>query len=536
MVVDGLVIGHCLFYFPDLCSQSMLFLHPENRKIILLAFIGYVLLLVRHGYTFGWGDHAEILPYLSNLQDATLYPKDFYVQHIRTIIPNVRWIFVHALLPFYRVLEPTFFILHALCTLLLLAGTLKIARINGFSLFPAFAGLMTYLLIFYGKIPGGNDWYLNNFQAENIAFTAGIAALLFWFQRKFIWSYLLLSVGTLFHPLAGLQFFLMLTGLSLITGQWNSKAIFVYLLTGGVYFLLIFLNQGKPLPDELPSYFDILFQFRQPHHSMPEYYPIIGWLLTGLFSLALWFKRKKAPLLFNLMLIILPGALVYIIGVSFFHLTPVAQTQWFKTFALLFGLGSMAGGDWIYDRLRLHLNKFSIPYPLVATVAGLLLVALIAFPDKNPLKKPMSIAGYHSDPLLIHCCDEISKKFPKEALFVVPFDCDAFNHYSQRSVYVSFKAVAHDDRGMREWYHRIGQVYGLKTSDGGGYALSTMANQYYLSQLISHVNGMPIGFNADFALVKGRLFSENVVFENAGYQVISLKSDRLYVQNFISSK
>jgi hypothetical protein len=166
----------------------MSFLHPENRKIILLAFIGYVLLLVRHGYTFGWGDHAEILPYISNLQDATLYPKDFYVQHIKTIIPNVRWIFVHVLLPFYRVLEPTFFILHALCTLLLLAGTLKIARINGFSLFPAFAGLMTYLLIFYGKIPGGNDWYLNNFQAENIAFTAGIAALLFWFQRKFIWS------------------------------------------------------------------------------------------------------------------------------------------------------------------------------------------------------------------------------------------------------------------------------------------------------------------------------------------------------------
>jgi hypothetical protein len=47
---------------------------------------------------------------------------------------------------------------------------------------------------------------------------------------------------------------------------------------------------------------------------------------------------------------------------------------------------------------------------------------------------------------------------------------------------------------------------------------------------------MPIGFNADFALVKGKFFSENVVFENAGYQVISLKTDRLYAQNFISSK
>jgi hypothetical protein len=510
--------------------------HHENRKIILLAFVGYVLLLVRHGYTFGWGDHAEILPYLSNLQDATLYPKDFYVQYIKNIIPNVRWIFVHTLLPFYAVLEPTFFILHALCSILLLSGTLKIARVNGFQLLPSFAGLMTYLLVFYGKIPGGNDWYLNNFQSESIAFTAGMTALLFWFQRKFIWSYLMLSVGTFFHPLAGIQFFILITGLSLITRQWNYKAFFIYLLTGGVYFLLIFLHQGKTMYHEIPTYFDILFQFRQPHHSMPEYYPMIGWLLTGLFSLALWFKRKQAPELLRLMLLILSGALVYVIGVSVFHLTPVAQTQWFKTFALLFALGSMAGGDWIYGRLRLQPIKLPVLYPMMAAVAALLLVALFAFPDKNPLKKPFTIAGYQSDPLLIHCSVEISKKFPKEALFVVPFDCDAFNYYSQRSVYVSFKSVAHDERGMREWYHRIGQVYGLKTSDGGGYTLSSIANQYYLSQLISHVNGMPIGFNADYALVKGHLFSENVVFENAGYQVISLKTDRLYAQKVTSSK
>lgn len=514
----------------------MLFRNPLNRSILILSFFGYVLLLFRHGYTFGWGDHAEILPYLSSLFDDTLYPHDFYVEHIQSIVPNVRWVFVHALLPFYRWLEPVFFICHALFSLTLLYSTLKFAHLSGLSLLPSFVGLMAYLLIFYGKIPGGNDWYLNNFQAENIAFTLGILAMVLWTDKKDITAFVLLAIGTLFHPLAGIQFFILLFGLALINRRLSIKAISIYLLTGGLYFLMIYLSQGKSVPGQTPSYFDILFQFRQPHHSLPSHFPKIGWILTVICVWTIWTQRKQSPAIFQLMVFIVSGALFYVIGVSLFHAVPVAQSQWFKTFALLFALGSISVANLVFHRFNFLKRPISFNYFYILYFSLLALLALFLFPGKNPFQKPFTTAGFHSDPFLIDCCERIQTMVPKDALFVVPFDCDAFNHYSKRSVYVNFKAVAHDESSMREWYRRIQQVYGLTVSDAGGFSMAAKANAYYQNQLEAVSNGLPAGFVADYALVRGKPFHQNVVYENAGYQVISLKSSRLYAQKFTFSR
>lgn len=102
---------------------------------------------------FWYLDYSEILPYIENLNNPVLYSNDFYVTHIISIVPNVRWFFAECALFFVGNLSSWFFVFHAFSTIFLLMGTMKVCHKLSVSIPFSFLGIMGYLLLFYGKIP-----------------------------------------------------------------------------------------------------------------------------------------------------------------------------------------------------------------------------------------------------------------------------------------------------------------------------------------------------------------------------------------------
>ncbi len=495
--------------------------NSQQRTIFLLSCISWVLLLFRYGYSFGHGDHAEVLPYMLHINHPELYQQDFYVGYISQLTPNIRWVFVQTFRWLNGFAGEGFFVLHGFYTLFLIAGTLQVARLCQMNIAKAWIGLMAYLCLGMGRIPGGNDWYLSNFQSENVAFVLSIWAIYFLLKHKHYPAMGLFGLATLFHPLAGLLFFTSSFFASALCGKIHVRSVFLYILTGGVYFLLIYDQQGRSVTHlSHDLYFDLLVRFRNPHHNLPSAFKISGWVLTVFFSFYLLYNHwKNSPFIRYMVLTILLGSLVYLIGVEVLNSVTVAQTQWFKLYALIWALGSAA----MFNRL---LPDFTLHPRLIQLITGFSLIALaifMLFPGLNPLQKPMDILGYHQDPELIDICRQAKEKTDTNALFVIPFMADAFPYYAERSVYICFKAVPHNPDGILQWYRRIEAIYGVGISTGGGFSLQSEADEHFQRNLRSanRQNLFPKGVTHALSLRDTSI--SDVLFYNSKYQIVSVR-------------
>lgn len=514
--------------------KKLQILKSNNTIYFYWAVIGWALLILRHGYTFGIGDHAEILPYIEHLCNTSKYANDFYVSSISSLVPNVRWFFACFFSPFVHNLSCWFFIFHALYTLLLLLGTMKVCEKLKIHAFISFLGIMGYLLLFYGHIPGGNEWYLNNFQTENVAFILGIWAVNWALVNKQWLAITALLFATLFHPLAGFQFALLVGASLFFIQKLNWKAWLVYVSTGGAYFVMILFNHQSNFEVllDLPSFFEVLFVFRQPHHSIPTTYSLLGTLLS-LFLLigALLATYKNQKILFYMLGLIGIGCVVYTIGVVHFKSVLIAQSQWFKTVSLVTVLGSVL----VLNSLISYFPKLiefilkvenKLAYAVILSLVWIGL--LFTFPVANILQKPMLFGKASTVNPLIDISKRISQELPQEAVFIQPFDADAFHYYSGHASYVSFKAVVHHQSFMYEWYKRINQVYDVNIGDEGGFSLTQKANFNYEKKLREGIIDIPI----NYALVKKGKYKYPVVMSNSQYQVLLIHP---VIEEFIGS-
>ncbi len=494
----------------------------KNTSFFFWSVLGWALLLLRHGYTFGTGDHSEILPYIENLNNPVLYSNDFYVTHIISIVPNVRWFFAECALFFVGNLSSWFFVFHAFSTIFLLMGTMKVCHKLSVSIPFSFLGIMGYLLLFYGKIPGGNEWYLNNFQAESMAFVLGIWSIYWALENKQWLGFGALVLATLFHPLAGIQFALLIAASLLFTKQLNWKALLVFLSLGGTYFILIFLNHQSNLDTNLllPNFFDLLFVFRQPHHSLPSSFSLIGSIITLiLFIVTLVAVSKKSKVMFYYFGFIGIGCIVYVFGTLLFKSVLIAQTQWFKTVAIVTVIGGAMAIDGIFSfmpQLKRKLLGISKLEPILGLAAAIIVALLLSFPQANLLQKPFLFGNAQNKSELILISEAIAQKIPPDAIFIQPFDADAFHYYSKHPSYVSFKAVVHHKTFMYEWYKRIQQVYGVSLAQQGGFSLTELANANY-EKLLKEGN---INWDVNYALVKKGKYFYPTVLSNSHYQVL----------------
>jgi hypothetical protein len=495
----------------------------QNWTILSLSVLGFALLLLRHGYLFGDMDQAEVLPLMLHCNDNSLYPKDFYLQTIIPIIPNARWIFAYAFSIFGAdALPSVFFFFHLVNTIFLLAGSIKVATTLKIDPYIAFGGLMAYLLLLLHHIPGANDWYVPQLLSENFAFATGIWAVYYAQTDRQSLVALLLAIGTLFHPLAGLQFAVVIYGSKLLCGHFPLKGFLIYASTGGIFFLLTTLAYQSNFKDN-GTLFKVLIQFRQPHHSWPAAFPLVGWALTVAFAAALYVQAKTNAFIKLVLAIILIGCIIYVPFVQWVESITVAQTQWFKTLSLVFALGSMAAAALAKAGLEVFFEK-KWPFrvrPALPFCAGLSIVALLlAVPQANILHKTLKIgrAAYDKDAALVDISLKAKTSTPKDALFVVPPDVTAFQYYAERSVYVSLKAIVHRSDFMEEWFQRIQNIYGMKLEKPASKQIK-QANEFYHQQI--RRKHTPPG--AEYALVElGNNYPYPIIAQNEGFMIIKL--------------
>jgi len=486
---------------------------PPNSKflpLLVLAILGYVLLILGHGYVFGHLGTMETFPYLKELADPSLYPNDFYIEGIQSRFPDVRWIFVQILRTFNIIGPWPAFFAHLLSSLILLIGIQKVALIFTNNLTTSFWATMMTILILYNHNLGGNELYYNSLAPSLLAKSIGIWAIYFFLKNRFNWVVLILIPTTFIHPMVGIQLFIIMAGLLGIS--WGIRllgfrqtplgerfkpfpwwAILLYLLTAGTWILMLqqSFNDAPISSDEL---FYILF-FRLGHHYFPSEYPLNDYLLLLPFLFfGWWYFWKQNLFIFWFYTLASVGLIVYFIGVELAQIPTILSAQWFKTTIWLKLFSSIALFVFIEKKV---IGKNNFLRKLYTPISLIIFLSLGAFlfmklPQRHPLTLDLPWRDAYNDRIKIALLAKATT--PKDALFITPSDFTHLKYYGERSTYVDYKATIHFHSKLQEWRHRIDQIYQLPYSDinsklqltSQGLFLST-DNEYLKKIGITHV-------------------------------------------------
>jgi hypothetical protein len=470
---------------------------PSNTSLSLFLKLGcfYVFLLAWHGYSFGDSDHIELMSYVKWLNNNTLYPNDFYIQHIVARIPNERIVMAEVLSWAGAYLDYATFALHALSSMLLLLGVYRIAALflkyeNSIWLF-----FLLFFIPFYKFNLGGNDIY---YSAINLSKVCGVWVLYFMLRERFLAMSVVGIAATLFHPMAGLQISLLAFGayflfilekifIKKITTEYKLiikkywQALLLYVATAGIWIVLMFLHfkEGQLSP----SLFQEIIDFRLPHHFVPTQFGLKNYLiLVPVFIVGLFYFRKKDQCLFYFFCISILGLIIYTLGICILKNYNFVSTQWFKTtiwLKLLSVLALVASFEQLLVREKLSYFKLKTIYffPILAIFSLTMMYHPISFFKSKDYHFPF--VAYQNAEIDIALLAKATT--PKDAQFLTPASCTAFKFYSERGSYIDFKAVTHSKDAFAIWYERIQEVYrvGGKNATIKGLAVTALADENY---------------------------------------------------------
>jgi hypothetical protein len=446
---------------------------PLQQNDYFIAVAIWALLILRYGYSYGSGDHVELLPYTRFLADSSYYSRDFFIQALHSVVPNERTIFAHLLLPFIDHLEVVLFLLHFFTTCFLLLGLKKFGTFYLTS-FTSWVAVFISVLLLNDKALGNVDLYTPSIQASDVACAVIIWALIAFFQKKY-WRYLLLMiVASFLHVLETLDVLMLMSPLLGIETFWRksiSLRTFILLhlaygLTGGIYLLLIL--KGKSIGQSTlasSDMFNILFVFRHPHHFIFSLFPLFNKLLFLATTMAgLMFFYLKRSSLFWFFFFGCIGTVVYIIATDVFHFIPIANfqfykvSQWMKVFGIMSGVGIMG------MLFPFSADFYWVPVKWMSLVI-VLLVGLFVGCNVSPFHAHYQIGNNCFKDPAIAIAVKAEKCSNPDALFVIPFSDNTFKYWSKRSAFIEFKANVRNKMYMGEWYRRIQLVYGIDTTD-----------------------------------------------------------------------
>jgi len=457
-----------------------------------LSLVLYLILVLRYGYEFGRSDQVEFLPYALFINDNTLYPFDFFVRGISSLIPNERTFTVYFLSIFREYLEPSCFVLHFLSSIVLLYSLLKFCEKIIQSKSIAFIAVLTSLLFLYNYTIGLNELWCNNFQSGLIANALAACALNYLSSSRLIRAFVLLCVSTLFQPLEGLQ-------AAMLAMAWMAYYIFqirdkIYIKQSLIAFCMYIgiaipyilwiktVNSNAGDAVSSTEFFTILFRFRHPHHYIPSafafwQYPLML-ILILIACVRFW---KSNPEIIIMIFCAILFALVYSIGVEVFESATVASLQAFKIFQWVKWFGVIALVDFIAKKVPFS-SKLENKLTSVSLVLVLVLIAILGSPLKSQLPYFVHFdfgKQTDQDPLL-QACEEAGRLTPKNAVFIQPFGVCELKYYGKVSSYVDFKANVRQNRFSAEWYNRIKTIYGIAYQKGkSGYSLEPEADQNF---------------------------------------------------------
>jgi hypothetical protein len=444
-------------------------------KTLFGCIAAYILLLFRHGYVFGSGDQSEMLPYAKYLTDNTLYTKDFYVQSIAAFVPNERFVFSKSLSFFINYLPEFTFAIHAIATIALILGLHKLAQKWLTTEGVRWIAALAPIFILYNINLGGNELYYNTLTPSYLAQVVGLWAFILIFEGYMDYSYSLIFLSTFIHPLIGVQLWL-LVFLTHIISKFKDKAyeswhtiILInlgYLLTAGFYIFKI--KSGYDAGNISSEMFLDIIEFRAPHHYFPNYFPIKSWLIL-MPLMAIYFFMAK-PLLRLVIGVILTGCVVYSFGVLVLKSSTIMSIQWFsmtiwlKTFSIMAFIGLIE--TFILDKK--YLEKVFNSNLILNNLIVFSLISIVFMTPQYQLFKNKNY-DFNINQLIktpeINSALKAKELTPKDALFLIPSDLSSFRYWSERSIFIDYKAINHRQAALSEWYKRIQNVYRINLDD-----------------------------------------------------------------------
>ena len=185
----------------------------ENSKWFFCAVTIFlsVLLYIKNGYQTGLGDGPEFLTFALKYQHPELYKNDLFMQSMLGMGWNERTFF-GLFFSVFPNLEWAGFVAHVFITIGIVAGTLIVSNYILNNLLWATIATMTILLPLQNIDLGSTTLYFNNIQGESFANLFCIWAFVCWLYNKKSWSIVMIVAATFFHPLIGLQVFIMFLG------------------------------------------------------------------------------------------------------------------------------------------------------------------------------------------------------------------------------------------------------------------------------------------------------------------------------------
>lgn len=462
----------------------------QSVQIFIGCFASTVLLLFRHGYTFGSGDQSEMLPYAKYLSDNSLYPFDFYIQSIAASVPNERYIFSWFLSLLEQNLNWAVFGLHFVATMFLVLGLYRFAQKKLDTEGGRWLAVLAPVLLLYDVNLGGNELYYNAFLPSYAAQVFGLWAFVYAIQGKVIPVFGLLMLTTYVHPLIGVQLWLLIN-LSFFTILYieRNKTSFLsvlianglYLTTGGLYILKI--KTGYDLNSVSTQDFLDIITFRAPHHYFPHTFPLRNWLILAVpFGLGWYFSEGFLRFIFRWIIL---GTLVYLVGIYFFKNPTPLSTQWFattvwlKTFSFILVINVLEA---LLTKTSFH-TKTLEPKSLILN--GLIVLGFLSTVFMTPQyrlfkQKPYDFPFFKTDNFEVNISKLAKEYTPKNALFLIPSDLSEFRFWSERSNFIDYKATNHRQAAFSEWYKRIQNVYKISLADRlKGANLTALANQHF---------------------------------------------------------
>lgn len=452
---------------------------------LLFAVFMWALLILRFGYRFGTGDQVELLPYTLFLNNTALYPYDFFIQGLHAAVPNERTIAAHLLLPFVNSLEVACLLLHFVTTILLVTGLEKIGSHITKNVLPVRAAVFLALIPLNDYGLGNVELYSDCFQASALSISILAWAIHFLLARSFFLSGILISTATLIHVLEGLDIMIVCSGVLLagcLSGRYSFKQLLSFLLpfilTALPYLFLVLKAKQAPGANDAEM-FEITFLFRHPHHFIFSTFSALKKaVFFSVTAAALFYLYKKQSVLFLFVLISTLLLAGYIVATDVFHFVPVANFQLYKVTPWVKYLGVLS----LVLLLPFSLPSISIKSENFVFASGAVAAMVVVFFYNSylPYSVPFELFSMKEQSPLIRICEEVKKKTPADAVFVVPFDNTGFKFYAQRSAYVEFKANVRHRSFVKEWMKRITLVYGVTTHNAQrGFALQDVADRFY---------------------------------------------------------
>lgn len=434
----------------------------ENSKWFFCAVTIFlsVLLYIKNGYQTGLGDGPEFLTFALKYQHPELYKNDLFMQSMLGMGWNERTFF-GLFFSVFPNLEWAGFVAHVFITIGIVAGTLIVSNYILNNLLWATIATMTILLPLQNIDLGSTTLYFNNIQGESFANLFCIWAFVCWLYNKKSWSIVMIVAATFFHPLIGLQVFIMFLGAYvftiLLTKNTSDLKIVVYasvfyFVCVGWYILKILLgHQNESTNVSEAEFIDLTFHFVSSCHFEPHSFSRKGYILT-IFSMVtgLFWYRKNNLFFHSILLILLLGYVIYVMG-YYSNIFFIITSQWFRTTMWAIFLGIIAFFALIKK------NGVVSKAVLYSSFALSLLFAFL--PNKSPHYYPWINVSLKDDEIeMANACKRLTDT---DAVFIQPYQFSALKYHGERASYVELFRVLRARKDIKVWYGRLFQVYHL---------------------------------------------------------------------------